>query len=318
MEVGVSLGIARAPEDAAEAQPLLHCADLALYQAKTEGKGSFRFYEQALGEQARARQELQTDLRQALANGDLEVHYQPVIRFADGEVGGCEALLRWRHPGRGLVSPAEFIPLAEAQGLIIPIGHWVLRTACAEAAGWAAPRRLAVNLSSVQFRNPDLLDQVRCALEDSGLAPDRLELEITESVLLEASQMTLGVLHALRALGVRIALDDFGTGYSSLSYLLKFPFDKVKIDRSFIRDLGRSAGSEAIIDAVIGLAERIGMEVTAEGVETAEQARHLAAKGCHLQGFLFSAARPPASFRALVAMWTPFGGRLSAEPVLVR
>ena len=304
-QVAIITGLEWRLPPARAAQALLQCADLALYKAKADGKGSFLFYDPLHGDQARAEQALLGDLRLALARGEFEVHYQPIIRLADGEIGGCEALLRWQHPVRGSISPAKFIPMAEAQGLIIPIGRWVLEEACTKASGWVH-QRVAVNLSPVQFRNPDLLEDVRHALQNSGLAPDRLELEITEAVIMDTTETTLQTLCQLRALGVRIALDDFGTGYSSLSYLLKFPFDKVKIDQAFIRELGRCREGEAIVDAVIELASRLGMEVTAEGVETLEQACYLCFRQCHhLQGFLFSPARPHDDLREMLALWQP-------------
>jgi EAL domain-containing protein (putative c-di-GMP-specific phosphodiesterase class I) len=242
--------------------------------------------------QARCR--LQVDLRKALSNGEFELYYQPVVNLERNEVSGLEALLRWHHPERGIVSPADFIPLAEETGLIVPIGEWVLRQACAEAATWPHDIRVAVNLSAVQFKNRHLVDTVFSALAASGLAPARLELEITETVLLQNNEVTLATLHQLRALGVRIALDDFGTGYSSLSYLRSFPFDKIKIDRCFVADLSDAADdSLAILRAVAGLGSSLGIATTAEGVETKEQVDRVREEGCtEMQGYFFSPPKP--------------------------
>jgi EAL domain-containing protein (putative c-di-GMP-specific phosphodiesterase class I) len=235
------------------------------------------------------RRALEVDLRQAYASGSLDLHYQPVLDVRQGRVGSCEALLRWRHPERGLVPPCEFISMAEDIGLIAPIGAWVLQQACQDAATWPDDIGVAVNLSPVQFRNRNLVQEVRDALSASGLAPHRLELEITESVLLVDSGANVAVLHELRALGVCIAIDDFGVGYSSLSYLRTFPFSKIKIDQSFVRELGQKRSSGAIIRAVIGLGESLGVTTVGEGVETMEQFTHLSAYGCdQVQGFLFS------------------------------
>jgi EAL domain-containing protein (putative c-di-GMP-specific phosphodiesterase class I) len=233
------------------------------------------------------------DLRRALADGAFELHYQPLVEVAAGRVTGFEALLRWRHPQAGMVSPAHFIPLAEETGLIVPIGDWVLHAACAAAAGWKVPVRVAVNVSPLQFKCGDVASSVASALALSGLPPHRLELEITESALLNNSAATLEVLRGLRALGVRISMDDFGTGYSSLSYLRSFPFDKIKIDQSFVHDLEHSADSAAIVGAIVGLGRGLGMRVTAEGVETAGQLARLRTAGCdEVQGYYFSRPRP--------------------------
>jgi EAL domain-containing protein (putative c-di-GMP-specific phosphodiesterase class I) len=240
-----------------------------------------------------ARSALELDLRLALAGNQFELHYQPIVNVASTEVSSFEALLRWRHPTRGRIPPLDFIPLAEETGLIIPIGDWVLREACAQAAKWPGHVRIAVNLSPVQFKNAHLVASVVGALAASGLAANRLEVEITESVLLQESDATLSVLHQLRDLGVAISMDDFGTGYSSLSYLRKFPFDKIKIDQSFIRDLADGGDSLAIVRAVTGLGSSLGITTLAEGVETAEQLARLKAEGCiEAQGFLFGAAKP--------------------------
>jgi EAL domain-containing protein (putative c-di-GMP-specific phosphodiesterase class I) len=250
--------------------------------------------------QMQARRELESDLRKALSANEFELHYQPVVDLASNEISGLEALIRWRHPSKGMVAPNMFIPLAEEIGLIIPLGEWVLRQACATAALWPAQLKIAVNLSPAQFRSPGLLQAIVGALAASGLAPDRLELEITEAILLQDSEATLAMLYSLRELGVRIAMDDFGTGYSSLSYLQSFPFDKIKIDRSFVRDIAESTGSLNIVRAVAALAKGLGMTATAEGVETAEQLDTIRAEGCtEMQGYLFSRPLPACEIEKL-------------------
>ena len=235
--VEISIGIALAPDDGTDVDQLLKSADMALYGAKADGRGTYPLFRAEMDARMKARRALEVDLRKALANNEFELHYQPLVRLADNEISGCEALLRWHHPERGIISPAEFIPVAEETGLINAIGEWVLRQACAEAAAWPDDIKVAVNVSPVQFRSQSLSQVVISALAAAGLAPHRLELEITESVLLQSNDTTLAALHQLRELGVRISMDDFGTGYSSLSYLRSFPFDKIKIDRSFINDL---------------------------------------------------------------------------------
>jgi diguanylate cyclase (GGDEF)-like protein len=293
MQVGVSVGIALAPADGGEADLLSKNADLALYRAKAEGRGTYRFFEPEMDARMQARRELEFDLRHAVATCAFELHYQPIIDVESNDVSGFEALLRWDDPVRGRVPPMQFIPLAEETGLIVPIGEWVLREACAQAAQWPDHIRIAVNLSPVQFKSTNLVGTVVNALAASGLAANRLELEITESVLLLDSEATLLTLHQLRGLGVSIAMDDFGTGYSSLSYLRKFPFDKIKIDQSFIRELADGGDSLAIVRAVTGLGSSLGIATVAEGVETAEQLRRLKAEGCtSVQGFYFGAATP--------------------------
>jgi predicted signal transduction protein with EAL and GGDEF domain len=244
--VGVSIGVALAPTDGELPDDLVRHADIALYQAKNDGRGRFRFFEERMNAALQARSALERDLRRALAENRLELRYQPQVDLETGRMIGAEALLRWNHPQRGEILPGAFIPLAEETGLILPIGNWVLRSACAEAVGWPG-LRLAVNISPVQFREPGLIGTVEEALRGSGLAPDRLELEITESVLLEDTEAAVAILQALKSLGVRIAMDDFGTGYSSLSYLRRFAFDKIKIDRSFVADLGRSTDAAVIV-----------------------------------------------------------------------
>ena len=298
---GTSVGIALAPQDGQDATSLLKNADLALYRAKHDGKGSHRFFENAMDAEAQARRAMEIDLHDALRKGELELHFQPLFGLSQNRVTAFEALLRWNHPVRGLVSPIDFIPLAEETGLIIPIGEWVLHEACRIAGTWASDIRIAVNISPVQFRNSMLNSIVLQALARSGLEPQRLELEITESLFIDNVEATLASLHSLRALGVRVALDDFGTGYSSLSYLRSFPFDKLKIDRSFIVDLLAHDGATAIIRAITTLANALGMETTAEGVENSDQLDILRAEGCgQIQGYLFSRPIPASEVEALL------------------
>jgi diguanylate cyclase (GGDEF)-like protein len=299
--IGTSIGIALAPADGDSPDQLLRNADMALYKAKGEGRGTYRFFEAEMDARMQARRALETDLRKALASAQFEVFYQPIVDVLTKEVAGFEALLRWHHPERGMVSPMEFIPLAEDIGVLGPIGAWVLKQACAEAAKWPKDISIAVNLSPCQFKSRALVLDVASALGTSGLAPHRLELEITESVLLQDTDATLAVLDELRGLGVRIAMDDFGTGYSSLSYLRKFQFDKIKIDQSFVRDLTDNPDSVAIIRAISALGTSLGMTTTAEGVETGAQLRMLEAEGCNeVQGFLFSKPRPAAEAIMLI------------------
>lgn len=299
--VGTSVGIALSPDDSHDPDHLLKSADMALYRAKRDGRGVYRFFEPEMDARMQLRRALEVDLRRALANGEFVVHYQPLISLAENRVSGFEALLRWTHPERGPISPADFVPLAEEIGLIGQIGTWVLRQACADAASWPANVRLAVNLSPAQFRSRTLVLDVMAALGRSGLPAHRLELEITETVMLQETETTLATLHQLRALGVRISLDDFGTGYSSLSYLRRFPFDKIKIDQSFTRDLPDGQDAVAIIRAVVGLGASLGMSTTAEGVETEGQLARLRAEGCtEVQGWLFSPARPASEARGLI------------------
>lgn len=291
--VGGSVGIALAPGDATSADRLLKSADMALYRAKADGRGTFRFFEPDMDARVQARHRVEVDLRAALQAGGLELHYQPLVDLRSGEVTAFEALIRWPHPQRGMIPPMEFIPVAEETGLIAPLGAFVLRQACADAAHWPRNVKVAVNLSPLQFRHGNLLVQVMDALTQSGLSPQRLELEITETLLLEKSEHILATLHALRALGVRISMDDFGTGYSSLSYLRSFPFDKIKIDRSFVHDLEANMDSQAIVRAIVSLGTSLGITITAEGVETESDLAALQAEGCNEgQGFLFSKARP--------------------------
>ncbi len=299
--IGASMGIALFPDDGESADDLLKNADMALYQAKSDGGSRHSFFQKDMDLKAQERRAIEADLRNALSAGQLELHYQPLVDISGNRVSGFEALLRWRHPTRGMIPPGDFIPIAEATGLIIPIGEWALRTACAEAATWRDGITIAVNLSATQFRALNLVSTVVGALARSGLAPERLELEITETVLLAETETTIATLHKLRDFGVRIALDDFGTGYSSLSYLRGFPFDKIKIDRSFVKDLADREDCTAIITAISGLAKSLGIITTAEGVETQQQLDFLRQQGCtQAQGFLFSPARPRADLSELV------------------
>src|SRR6516164_642859 len=289
----ISIGISVAPFDAMEADPLLRNADMALYGAKADGRGTFRFFEPEMNTRMKARRELEMDLRKALVSKEFELFYQPLVSLQTNEINGFEALLRWNHPKRGLVGPADFIPVAEETGLIVPLGEWVLKAACYEAVDWPDNIKVAVNLSSAQLNNRNLLNVVIGALGETGMPARKLQLEITETMLLQNTFATLATLHELRKLGVQIALDDFGTGYSSLSYLRSFPFDKIKIDRSFIKDLSNGAEPLAIVNAVAGLAKCLNMTSTAEGVETQQQMEVLQAIGCtEMQGYLFSHARP--------------------------
>ncbi|MBK3665818.1 EAL domain-containing protein [Bradyrhizobium diazoefficiens] len=291
--IGVSIGISLSPQDGSNPDELLKNADLALYRAKADGRGTYRFFETGMDARAQARRLLEMDLRAALQRDEFQPYYQPIRDVASDRVVVFEALLRWNHPQRGLISPINFIPLAEETGLIVQLGELVLHRACADAATWPDDIDVAVNLSPVQFKNPNLIASVTEALEKSGLAARRLELEITESVLLQNSEATLTTLHELRAMGVRISLDDFGTGYSSLSYLRSFPFDKIKIDRSFVSELATREDSVAIIRAVTGLGRSLGIVTTAEGVENDAQLELLRREGCtQAQGFLFSQPRP--------------------------
>ena len=296
-----SIGIAMAPADGLNLDQLLKNADLALYGAKGDGRRTYRFFEAGMDARAKARRTLELDLRQAIADGGFEVHYQPVIDLHDNKISGCEALLRWRHPQRGTISPADFIPVAEDTGLINELEQFVLEAACREAAKWPEHVRIAVNVSPVQFRNQTLALNVATALAASGVAPSRLELEITEAVLMRDDEAALAMLHQLRALGIRIALDDFGTGYSSLSYLHRFPFDKIKIDRSFVKNIGDEGASSAIIEAVVNIATASNMTTTAEGVEQEWQRELLRELGCtEMQGYLFSPAVSAAEIARLI------------------
>jgi diguanylate cyclase (GGDEF)-like protein len=297
--IGASVGLAVAPADGLDPDQLLRNADLALYRAKGEGRATYRFFEPEMDAQMQARRGMEYDLRKALLEGQFELYYQPSVRLDDKNVSGLEALIRWHHPYKGTISPAKFIPIAEENGLIIPLGEWALRQACFAAANWPDRTKIAVNLSPVQFRSSGLVQTVMNALAASGLRAGRLELEITETALMQESQATLDILYQLRALGVRIALDDFGTGYSSLSHLQSFPFDRIKIDRSFIMDI-EGNGSLNIVRAVAALAKGLGMETTAEGVETQQQFDAVKLEGCtEMQGYLFSKPRPATEINEL-------------------
>jgi diguanylate cyclase (GGDEF)-like protein/PAS domain S-box-containing protein len=295
LNVGTSIGIALAPEHGADAEQLMKNADLALYKAKSEGRDAYRFFEDAMGVEVRTRRAHQTDLRSALSNGEFELYYQPIVDIATRQTASIEALIRWHHPQRGMVPPAEFIPLAEESGLICHIGEWVLRKACSDAVHWPSPIKVSVNLSAVQFRKMCPIDSLSRTLAETGLPAERLELEITESVLLQGSDENVETLHRLRAMGISIVLDDFGTGYSSLSYLRMFPFDKIKIDRSFVHELAKSADCAAIVSAVAGLGRSMRIGTVAEGVETEDQLVLVQAAGCtHAQGYLFGRPCPVA------------------------
>ncbi len=293
VSIGVSIGITFSGDEARDASELLKQADLALYQAKEEGRGEFRFYEEEMNLKQQLRLSMERDLRKALTNSEFELYYQPVLGANSNEFTGVEALIRWHHPDRGIVSPVEFIPLAEEIGLAVPLGAWVVEKACADAARWPSDIKVAVNVSASQFRKPGLVKTIKNALQTTGLLPSRLEIEITETTLLEDSDTTLHTLDELRGLGVRIALDDFGTGYASLSYLQKFPFDRIKIDRSFIGEIETDSGASQIIKAVIALSKGLGMSTTAEGVETQGQLDAIKFEGCSdIQGFLISHPQP--------------------------
>jgi len=304
--VELSIGIALAPGDGLDPEQLLKNADTALYRAKSDGHGLYRFFEPEMDARVQARRRIEIDLGKAIANNEFELFYQPLVDVRTENVTGFEALIRWHHPERGMVSPLDFIAVAEETGLILPIGDWVLRQACAEAVTWPSHVKIAVNLSPIQFKNKTLLLSVASALAASGLSPNRLELEITESVLLQDGDATLAILQELRGLGIRLSMDDFGTGYSSLSYLRKLPFDKIKIDRSFIVDMSDHNDCLAIVRAVIAMCNSLGIATTAEGVETPEQFKQLKLEGCtEVQGYLFSPPRPAAEVKALLASINP-------------
>lgn len=303
--IGASVGIAVAPTDGDSADALLKNADMALYRAKDDGRGAFRYFQPEMDARVRARRVLEIELRRALVAGEFILHYQPFVSVETGQITGFEALLRWNHPERGMVPPIDFIPLAEDIGLIVPIGEWVLRQACRDAAKWPDNMRVAVNISAVQFKGQKLANVVASALTMSGIPAERLELEITESVLLHDSEANVAVLHQLRTLGVRISMDDFGTGYSSLSYLRSFPFDQIKIDQSFVREIVSNSGDAAIVSAVVGMGSSLGISITAEGVETREQLEHLRAEGCtEVQGYFLGRPMPANDAQELLASQT--------------
>ncbi len=302
-----SIGVAISPQDGRDIDQLLKNADLAMYSAKEGGRRTHRFFEREMEARMKSRHTIELDLRRTVESGNyegsgFEIHYQPLVNLADGRISGCEALLRWNHPLRGSISPAEFIQVAEETGLIDHLGEWVLETACKEAVNWPASIKIAVNVSPVQLKRGTLPLKVATVMAASGLSSRRLELEITEAVLIRDDAAALAILHQLRSLGARIALDDFGTGYSSLSYLQRFPFDKIKIDRCFINDVIETGGSSSIVQAVVNIAAARNMTTTAEGVETEQQRAALKALGCtEMQGFLFSPARPASDIRHMLA-----------------
>jgi diguanylate cyclase (GGDEF)-like protein len=305
--VDVSIGISCAPHGACGSDELMKQADVALYRAKADGRGVARFFQPEMVSRIEAQRKLEADLRRGLVNGHFELFYQPVVNIADNRVVGLEALLRWHHPERGMISPAEFIPVAEETGLIVALGEWVLRQACADAAKWPNEIKIAVNLSPAQFRSKKLAQLVIKALAASGVAAPRLELEITEEILLGHNQENLAVLQQLRNLGIQIVMDDFGVGYSSLNYLRLFPFDRIKIDRSFVNDLSSGNNlSFAIVQAVTQLARALDVPSTAEGIETKEQLELVRAAGCtEFQGYLFSKPRPAPEIARLLHLDRP-------------
>jgi diguanylate cyclase (GGDEF)-like protein len=302
INIGASAGIALAPLNGENGDDLLRNSDLALYRAKSDGRGVHRFFSAEMHARSQARRILELDLREALQSNALEVHFQPLIDVKDSQIRACEALARWNHPTRGFIPPVEFVPIAEETGLIIALGAYVLRSACAAAVTWGREIRVAVNLSAIQFKTGDLVGLVKQTLSEVGLSADRLELEITESILIEDKEEVMRRLSELRALGVRIALDDFGTGYSSLSYLSSFPFDKIKIDRTFVQNVVRRPDAAAIIGAITKLASTLGMCTTAEGVETSAELDWLRDNGCsQVQGYLISAPLPAEAISLLLA-----------------
>jgi predicted signal transduction protein with EAL and GGDEF domain len=302
--IGASIGIAVGPADGASTNELLIAADLALYAAKSSGRGTYRFFARQMNEEIKQRQEIETDLRQAIVDEKLELHYQPIINLRKNNIWGFEALARWTHPVRGVISPDKFIPVAEDSGLILPLGEWALREACRQAVQWPLKLSVAVNLSPLQFANPGLAMMVERILLETGLDPHRLELEITEGLLMRNTEATIATLHRLKEIGVRIAMDDFGTGYSSLSYLQSFPFDRIKVDRSFVRQLGSNTTSSTVVRAVVDIASSRGMSTTAEGVETEEQRLALEALGCdEAQGYLLGRPGPIGGVTKVIAAW---------------
>ena len=302
----VSIGIAVGPDDGTNADDLLMAADLALYAVKGTGRGTFQFYRSSMNKDLNDRRQIELDLREAIERKELELHYQPIINVRHNVVSGFEALARWRHPIKGMVPPTVFIPVAEDSGLIVPLGEWALMEACRNAAQWPGDLKVSVNLSPVQFTAPNLFDMIEQTLAETGLAPYRLELEITERIFMENTENTLATLRRIKQLGVRIAMDDFGTGYSSLSYLRSFPFDKIKIDRAFVSDVSERDEHVVIVQAVVSIARALGMTTTAEGVETEAQHQFLAALGCdEVQGYLFSAPVPVERLAEFVTNWVP-------------
>ncbi len=293
LHVGVSIGIAMLPEDSSMPDELFRCSDVAMYVAKQDGRGAFRFFEPEMDEKIRARSSLETDLKHAIANDELNVYYQPLVALDSGEVTCMEALVRWHHPQHGLVSPVEFIPIAEETGMIVDLGDFVMRRACRDAASWRDGIKVAVNVSALELDRAGFFDRLKATLEQSGLPPRLLQIEVTESAVMSNIDSAIAVLTQIRALGVEVAMDDFGTGYSSLCSLRTFPFDKIKIDRAFIRDASISTDGYDVLSAIVGLAQALGMTTTAEGVENAEQRRIVEGLRCtEMQGYLFSPAKP--------------------------
>jgi len=312
--IGVSVGVAVAPDDGTDPYQLLKNADLALYRAKLDGRGCIRFFQPRMDAQMQIRRLLETDLRKALGAQEFEVYYQPLLNARSRKISGFEALLRWHSPERGMVSPAEFIPLCEQIGLIDPIGEWVLRQACVEAVKWPVPARVAVNVSARQFRGGRLIHTIDQILRSTGLAPQRLEIEVTETMMIENRDEAVDILRQIKRLGVRISMDDFATGFSSPSYLRSFPFDNIKIDQSFVRELGVKRDSTAIIRAVTGLCGSLGVTSTAEGVETEEQLALLNLEQCdEVQGYLFSRARPATE---ILSLFERFGASLETDSAI--
>ena len=300
----ISVGIAIGPHDGENADDLLIAADLALYAVKAAGRAGHKFYESSMNKELNERRQMEIDLREAIESNALELYYQPLIDLRRNCVVGFEALTRWHHPVKGFVSPASFIPIAEDSGLIVPLGEWVLAEACRKAAQWPNDLKIAVNISPMQLSDPHMLTAIERLLAETGLAPHRLELEITERIFMDQSEVTLSVLRHLKQLGISISMDDFGTGYSSLSYLRSFPFDKIKVDRSFVSDLGEGTEHIVIVQAVVSIANALGMTTTAEGVETAEQRQFLDALGCdEAQGHLFSPPVPIGKVPEIFAKW---------------
>lgn len=314
LKIGLSIGLAVFPDDGEDRVAVVNSSDAALYRAKSEGRGAIRSFEPDMDRRIHDQRRLQHDLRLAVEHGELELRYQPQATV-DCTVYGFEALVRWRHPTRGLLGPDAFIPVAEESGLIVEIGEWVLRQACREAASWRAPLRLSVNLSPVQFRHGDLVQLVHSVLLETGLSPSRLELEVTEGVLVRDFARALHILRGLKALGIQIAMDDFGTGYSSLSYLQAFPFDTLKIDKSFIARLSKDGHADEIVRAVIGLGRGLNIPIVAEGVETHEQRAFLEREHCqNIQGFLIGKALPIADYGMLTATEAPPPVETPAKP----
>jgi diguanylate cyclase (GGDEF)-like protein len=293
LHIGVSIGIAMLPDDSALPDELFRCSDVAMYTAKQDGRGAFRFFEPEMDEKIRARSSLETDLKRAIANGELDIYYQPLVALETGDVTCMEALVRWHHPQHGLVSPVEFIPIAEETGMIIDLGQFVLRRACRDAVAWPNGIKVAVNVSALELDRAGFVDRLKETLAESGLAPRHLQIEVTESAVMSNIDNAIAILTEIRSLGVEVAMDDFGTGYSSLCSLRTFPFDKIKIDRAFIRDASISADGHDVLSAIVGLVQALGMTTTAEGVESIEQRRIVEALKCNeMQGYLFSPAKP--------------------------